>query len=446
MGFNGGSAMSQAYGSANGEAAESAEIVPNAIEESVSRLSEIFIEHDGYVSDKWEQYLPAYEAVFHGFIERQRPVRLLEIGVQNGGSLQIWSKYFPRGTTIVGIDIDPACAGFVTEPNVSIWIGDASDQVALDRMLGDAEFDVIIDDGSHRSDHVVATFNTCFGRLSRGGLYVVEDLHCSYHSSHGGGFRLAGSSMEWFKGLADTLNADHFEPDASAKLHAAELQRLRELGKEIGRITFFDSLVVVEKLTREKRQPYRRIITGRKTHVADIVGPIALVPNALRTLLLPPAAAGAFTPELLDKLASAREEVGELRAALTQAEVRQGDEMRAALARHERRMTEAEQRAAEATAGFDEEARQRTNAERRVAQAEGRLSEETRQRTDAEQRAAEAEARLPRKRGNAPTPSSGRRKRRRALLRKHGSAPMPSSVQRRSKRATLRRLGTGSKP
>ena len=400
--------MSQAYGSGNGEAAGRAEIAPNAIEEGVATLSQIFIEHDGYVSDKWEQYLPAYEAVFHGFIEQQRPVRLLEIGIQNGGSLQIWSKYFPRGSTIVGIDIDPACAGFVTEPNVSIRIGDASDQVALDRMLGDAEFDVIIDDGSHRSDHVVATFNACFGRLSRGGLYIVEDLHCSYHSSHGGGFRLAGSSMEWFKGLADTLNADYFEPDAAARLDSAELERLREFGREIGRVTFFDSLVVVEKLTSEKRQPYRRIITGRKAHVVDVVGSIAVVPNALRTLLLPPAAAGAFTPVLLDKLASAREEVGQLRAALTQAEARQEDEMRTALASYEQRMTEAEarlaeetrrrvnaeQRVAEAEAHLAAEARQRTDAEQRVAQAEGRLAEETRQRRDAEQRVAQAEGRL----------------------------------------------------
>jgi hypothetical protein len=122
--------------------------------------------------------------------------------------------------------------------------------------------------------------------------------------------------MEWFKGLADTVNADSFEPDAATKLGSAELERLRELGREIGRITFFDSLVVVEKLTREKRQPYRRIITGRKAHVVDDpIAPITLAPNLLRTFLLTPPAAGAFTPELLDKLASAREEVGQLRAA-----------------------------------------------------------------------------------------------------------------------------------
>jgi GT2 family glycosyltransferase/SAM-dependent methyltransferase len=354
---------------------------PVGYKQSAPTLSQIFIEHDGYVSDMWEQYLPAYEAIFHGFLERQMPIRLLEIGVQNGGSLQIWSKYFPPGSTIVGIDRDPACAAFATETNISVRIGDATNKDVLDRILGGAQFDVVIDNGSHRSDHVIAAFSACFGRLSPGGLYIVEDLHCSYHSSHGGGFRLAGSSMEWFKGLADAVNADHFEPDASAKLDGTEFHRLRELGGNIARITFFDSLVAVEKLTNEKRQPYRRIVTGRNARVVDVVSSITLVPNALRTLLLSPTAAGAFTPELLDKLASAHEEVGRLRATLVHAEARAG-EVHITSARAEKRLLEV-------AADLAEEVRLRTEAEQRSALSEGRLAEETRLRAEAEQRAAQ---------------------------------------------------------
>jgi hypothetical protein len=323
---------------------------PNVAREGdgVATLSKIFIEHDGYISDKWEQYLPAYEAVLRGFIDSAKPVRLLEIGVQNGGSLQIWSKYLPPGSIMVGIDIDPACAGFRPETNISILIGDAGDKVAIDRMLGDAKFDIIIDDASHRSDHVVSTFNACFGRLNCGGLYIVEDLHCSYRSSYGGGFHLAGSSMEWFKGLADALNVDHFEPDASAKLDGIELERLGQLGREIARITFFDSLVVVEKLTSERRRPYRRIVTGQNAHVVDVIGTIALDPNSLRSLLLSPAADSKFRPELLDRLASAIEEVGRSRAMLAQAETRHENQMHAASARIERYAADAAERDAEA--------------------------------------------------------------------------------------------------
>ena len=315
--------------------------------DSVATLSKIFMEHDGYVSDKWEQYLPAYEAVLRGFIDSAKPVRLLEIGVQNGGSLQIWSKYLPPGSIMVGIDIDPTCAGFRPETNISILIGDAGDKVAIDRMLGDAKFDIIIDDASHRSDHVVSTFNACFGRLSCGGLYIVEDLHCSYRSSYGGGFHLAGSSMEWFKGLADALNSDHFEPDASGKLDGIELERLGKLGRQIARITFFDSLVVVEKLTSERRRPYRRVVTGQNAPVVDVIGAIALDPNSLRSLLLSPAADRTFGPELLDRLASAIEEVGRSRAMLAQAETRHENQIYAASARIERYTADAADRDAE---------------------------------------------------------------------------------------------------
>jgi 23S rRNA U2552 (ribose-2'-O)-methylase RlmE/FtsJ len=325
-------------------------------------LSQVFIEHDGHLSDKWEHYLAAYEAIFHRFIESQTPVRLLEIGVQNGGSLQIWSKYFPSGSTIVGVDIDPACAGLATDTNVSIRIGDARSKDVLDRLLEETEFDIIIDDGSHRSDDIIAGFDACFGRLSCGGLYIVEDLHCSYWSSHGGGFRMPGSSMEWFKGLTDALNADHFEFDVCARVDSVQLLRLRKLGSQIARITFFDSLVVVEKLASEKQQPYCRAVTGQTAHVEDVVDLMTLSPDTLRTLRLSPSAAAASSPELLDKLASAMGEVGRLRSTLTQAEKRHQEEVDVASAR-------AEKQVAEAVALLAQEGRLRTEAEQRAEQA-----------------------------------------------------------------------------
>ena len=137
-------------------------------------LRRMFIEHEGYACDKLEHYLPIYEALFSRFTARGQPIRLLQIGVQNGGSLQVWSKYLPEGSTIVGIDINPACIQLQMEPNVSIRIGDATDPVALEHMLEDAKFDVIIDDGSHHSHDVIATFEGCFKRLGPSGVYIID--------------------------------------------------------------------------------------------------------------------------------------------------------------------------------------------------------------------------------------------------------------------------------
>ena len=57
-------------------------------------LFELYREHQGKVSDKWSIYLSEYDRLFSSY--RDRPVRMLEIGIQNGGSLEIWSKYFPE--------------------------------------------------------------------------------------------------------------------------------------------------------------------------------------------------------------------------------------------------------------------------------------------------------------------------------------------------------------
>ena len=50
-------------------------------------LTHLYDSHTQNVSDKWNIYLSKYEDVFSPY--RELPVRLLEIGIQNGGSLQI---------------------------------------------------------------------------------------------------------------------------------------------------------------------------------------------------------------------------------------------------------------------------------------------------------------------------------------------------------------------
>jgi len=60
------------------------------------------------VSDKWTLYFSEHDRVLCKY--RDKPVRLLEIGVQNGRSLEIWSQYFENGLLFVGCDVDPNCS------------------------------------------------------------------------------------------------------------------------------------------------------------------------------------------------------------------------------------------------------------------------------------------------------------------------------------------------
>ena len=56
------------------------------------QLVDLFFEHRGKTIDKWEHYLSIYAREFAPFFALRRPIRLLEIGVQNGGSLELWAK------------------------------------------------------------------------------------------------------------------------------------------------------------------------------------------------------------------------------------------------------------------------------------------------------------------------------------------------------------------
>jgi SAM-dependent methyltransferase len=280
-------------------------------------FAETFFAHDGNISDKWEQYLSIYESELRRFRAAGRGVRLLEIGVQNGGSLQLWADYLPQGSSIVGVDVDPKCAELHFGKNIKVIVGDATDHASLDSHLGSQRFDIIIDDGSHHSKDIIATFLACFSRLDPGGIYVVEDLHCSYFTSHGGGLRKPHAAVEWLKSLVDALNADHI-PDET--IGPEEISRLREFGREIARITFYDSAAVIEKLPERKSQPFRRIMTGRHGPVIDSPSMLNYFsPRDLTNLVLPEPTANAFMLALVQKIAAVREELTVLRAALDDA-------------------------------------------------------------------------------------------------------------------------------
>lgn len=179
-------------------------------------LRDLYENHGGKVSDKWNSYIEFYDEVFSPF--RSDPVRILEIGVQNGGSLEIWAKYFPNAVHILGCDIAPEAAALTfDDPRISVVVGDANDPktVAAIAAIVD-QFDIIIDDGSHRSDDIIKSFALYFPKLREGGIFLVEDLHCAYWDEFQGGLEAPFSSMNFFKRLADLVNHEHWGADLTS--------------------------------------------------------------------------------------------------------------------------------------------------------------------------------------------------------------------------------------
>jgi cephalosporin hydroxylase len=125
-------------------------------------------------------YLTEYDRLFKDY--RDKPVRLLEIGIQNGGSLDIWSKYFSNAAVLIGCDINPDCARLsYDDPRIGVVIGDANaPEVRKQVFKHSPQFDIVIDDGSHLSSDIVKSFALYFQHVVEGGIFIAEDLHCSY--------------------------------------------------------------------------------------------------------------------------------------------------------------------------------------------------------------------------------------------------------------------------
>ena len=114
---------------------------------------------------------------------------LLEIGVQNGGSLEIWANFFPNSENIIGLDVHPDCENLVfQDPRIKVFVEDASEEkgAKLVRQIS-SNLGILIDDGSHNSRDVISSFLLFFLQLKSGGIYVIEDPQTSYCYDWGGG-------------------------------------------------------------------------------------------------------------------------------------------------------------------------------------------------------------------------------------------------------------------
>lgn len=147
-----------------------------------------------YNAKKEDHFIEAYKRHFAGL----QPKRVLEIGVQGGGSLKIWRDMFPDAE-IVGVDIDEKCKEHEGE-RIKVIIGDQHDVKFLES-LGD--FDIIIDDGGHTMTQQQVSMKWLLPQLREGGVYVIEDLHTSYWEQ----FKdIEHSTIEEIKSLIDDLH------------------------------------------------------------------------------------------------------------------------------------------------------------------------------------------------------------------------------------------------
>jgi hypothetical protein len=191
---------------------------PISSETAIQTLTDLYVSRQqGKVSDKWALYLRGYERIFA--LYRTLPVSILEVGVQNGGSLEVRAEYFANASIVVGCDIDPKCSNLVYEsPKVRIVTGDVNNQTTQAQIKEHSEFyDIVVDDGSHKSSDIIQTFCELFPRVKDGGIYIVEDLHAAYWRDYGGGLYAPTSANAFFKALTDVCTQEHWGKPFSIK-------------------------------------------------------------------------------------------------------------------------------------------------------------------------------------------------------------------------------------
>jgi hypothetical protein len=196
-----------------------------------------------YETDKWGEHW--YTQHYQRYLApmRRSRIKLLEIGVggykdsnSGGESLRMWASFFRAGR-IVGIDIEDK--RHFAGGRIDIRQCDQTDAVGLTKLSEEyGGFNLVVDDGSHLNEHVIATFHVLFPLLCDGGIYAIEDVQTSYWPSWGGGPRAPQTTMEFFKGLADGLN--HVE-------YPIEGYQPSYFDQCIVEIAFFHNLVVIRK-------------------------------------------------------------------------------------------------------------------------------------------------------------------------------------------------------
>ncbi|QFT60277.1 Demethylmacrocin O-methyltransferase [Sulfitobacter sp. THAF37] len=204
-------------------------------------LLDIYARNEGVKVHKWHHYLPLYDRYFSRY--RDTPVKFLEIGVNNGGSLQMWRRYLGADAVLCGIDINPDCAQYDGQSGM-VRIGSQDDPEFLAAVVEEmGGIDVVLDDGSHRMPHIEASLRVLFPLLTTGGTYMIEDLHTAYYPRFGGGFDAPENFYNTVRRMIDDMHMWY---------HNNKPAHIPEMKREISGVHVHDSIVVIDKAEAQR--------------------------------------------------------------------------------------------------------------------------------------------------------------------------------------------------
>jgi cephalosporin hydroxylase len=159
-----------------------------------------------------EYFASLTDKVFHGYLPMYRQIRgkvlgtcgpgaICELGVQKGGSLEMWCTLFP-GVTIVGVDNN----------SESIWpegtikvVSEQDDPYLVDTLKHIPHgYMLIVDDASHIASKTQKSLTNLWPLVLPGGFYCIEDWHVGLPSQRALGF--GDETLKFAQSLLLTLD------------------------------------------------------------------------------------------------------------------------------------------------------------------------------------------------------------------------------------------------
>ena len=235
-----------------------------------------------YSVEKFCSYFDIYDKHFHKF--KGRTPNILEIGVNMGGSLEMWGDYFDWDCKIYGVDINPECSR-VELPYTEIHIGDASEKDFWDEFKSKTpKMDIVIDDGGHRVWEQKAAYENLFEHMKCDSVYLCEDLEFSYlyYLPSWSREKKRNTFVEYTKGLIDLLNAWFWRrqevPDFQMRYKSSHREdmwgclppdsKALDFCKKVNSITYYENVVVLEfnsEIKIEYGEILNKPLQGRKS-------------------------------------------------------------------------------------------------------------------------------------------------------------------------------------
>ena len=197
-------------------------------------------------ADKWLHYLDIYDQWFRPL--RYESIKILELGVDRGGPLLMWRRYFGSSAHIHGADIKAESAFNlnVVAAQAHVVIGDLGRRDFIEHLAGLGPWDIVIDDASHHASHQFLAWSLLSPVTT--GFYCIEDTHTALWPA----FRQPSYPADALElgMICATAMHDYFLKAGTSEVFSnmpwPNADKICDVRKHMKAVHFYDSLIIME--------------------------------------------------------------------------------------------------------------------------------------------------------------------------------------------------------